>query len=304
MCLDAAVAPPKRLESVGQFPESPATQEYRYIRTESDLPRGTVWCELREDAPLWFNRETLEELRLIQNRTRLAVETADAVHEVPTKFQVLCSAIPDVFSYGGDLRLFASLIRAGDRCGLEAYANLATQVVYNSAISRTLGVTTVCVIEGTAFGGGFEAALSGSVLIAERGTEFGFPEIRFNMFPGMGAYQLLTRRVSAYKAEEMIMSGAVYTAETLHEMGVVDMLAEPGKGWQIAADYIRKSSAQSRGYEAFSKVVDISKHLNKDEFMRVAQIWVDAAFNLEERDLKIMDFLARVQDKKMPAAMN
>ena len=78
-------------------------------------------------------------------------------------------------------------------------------------------------------GGGFECALSGNVLIAERGAKMGFPEILFNLFPGMGAMTLLGRKIGYSKAEKVILSGKLYTAEEMYELGVVDVLVEPGE---------------------------------------------------------------------------
>jgi len=49
-----------------------------------------------------------------------------------------------------------------------------------------LPLTTISLAQGDALGGGFEAALSCSVIIAERRARFGFPEVMFNLFPGMG----------------------------------------------------------------------------------------------------------------------
>lgn len=50
-------------------------------------------------------------------------------------------------------------------------------------------------VQGDAFGGGLEFALSSNILVAEQGTRLGFPEILFNLFPGMGAYTFLYRKV-------------------------------------------------------------------------------------------------------------
>ena len=91
-------------------------------------------------------------------------------------------------------------------------------------------MTTISLIQGEALGGGFESALSSNVIIAERRARMGFPEILFNLFPGMGAYSLLSRRLGMKRAEDMIFSGRIYTAEELHEMGVVDLLVEDGTG--------------------------------------------------------------------------
>ena len=241
---------------------------------------------------------------MLQHRVRISQETESGVSEVETRFQVLCSARPGVFSYGGDLRLFASLIRRRDRNGLAAYAKLAAEVVCESANSRQNGITTIAVVEGTAFGGGVEAALAADFVIAERGVDFGFPEIRFNLFPGMGAYQLLSRRIPKPRAEEIILSGSVYKAEELHELGVIDVLVEPGEARQAAMDYVARGCAQIRGRNAFSKVVGICREINRDEIFRVADIWVDTAMELEERDLRIMDFLSRTQDERHQEVVN
>ena len=58
-----------------------------------------------------------------------------------------------------------------------------------------LPIVTISLVRGNALGGGFEIALSGDVIIAERSAMMGFPEILFNCFPGMGAFQTLSSRV-------------------------------------------------------------------------------------------------------------
>ena len=66
-------------------------------------------------------------------------------------------------------------------------------------------------------GGGFEHALTNDVIIAERGSRMGLPEVLFNMFPGMGAYSFLDRKIGQKLAEEVISSGKVYSAEEMRE---------------------------------------------------------------------------------------
>ena len=56
-------------------------------------------------------------------------------------------------------------------------------------------MTTIALLEGDALGGGFESALSCDVVIAEKHVKAGFPEVLFNMFPGMGGLSFLSRRV-------------------------------------------------------------------------------------------------------------
>ncbi len=99
-------------------------------------------------------------------------------------------------------------------------------------------MTTIALVKGNAMGGDMEAALSANVLVTEKLVKMGLPEVMFNIFPGMGAYQFLNRRLSPVAAEKMILSGKTYTAEDLYEMGVIDVLADEGKGEQAVKDYI------------------------------------------------------------------
>ena len=76
----------------------------------------------------------------------------------------------------------------------------------------------------------------------------GLPEILFNLFPGMGAYSLLARRIGARAAEELILSGKILPAAKLHEMGVVDVLAKDGEGEAAVQDWIAKNARRRSGY--------------------------------------------------------
>src|SRR5437667_431780 len=117
-----------------------------------------------------------------------------------------------------------------DRASLLAYGHSCIDNVFGWATCFGQPLTTIALVEGEAMGGGFESALSASVLIAEESARLGFPEILFNLFPGMGAYSLLRRKVGRRTTEEMIYSGALYTGRRLYDMGVVDVLAPDGVG--------------------------------------------------------------------------
>ena len=55
------------------------------------------------------------------------------------------------------------------------------------------------------------------MLIAERGAKMGFPEMLFNLFPGMGAYSLVARKAGPRVAEDLILNARVLPAEKMHE---------------------------------------------------------------------------------------
>ncbi|MCB1185505.1 enoyl-CoA hydratase/isomerase family protein, partial [bacterium] len=160
--------------------------------------------------------------------------------DYPLRYTVFGSKIPGVYNLGGDLPLFARMIRSSDREGLRRYAYACVEPLHFRAVNLGLPVIGISLVQGDALGGGFECALADDVIIAERSAKFGLPEILFNLFPGMGAYSFLSRRISPAQAERMMLSGRIYSAEELYEMGVVDMVAEDGAGEDAVYDYVER----------------------------------------------------------------
>jgi DSF synthase len=215
-----------------------------------------------------------------------------------TDFFLNCSDVPGVYSLGGDLHLFRALAAAGDEGGLLNYARACIDAVYNNAAGLHADVVTLAVVRGEALGGGLEAALSCQVVIAEKGAKMGFPEVLFNLFPGMGAYSLVARKANAHVADILIGSGQLQTAEALFEMGLVDHLAEPGQGEHVAREVMRGMRPKLKGLRAYYRAKDRAyDRLDKEELLEVAYEWVEAALRLDTRDLKMMDRLVRAQNK-------
>src|SRR2546421_680003 len=80
------------------------------------------------------------------------------------------------------------------------------------------------------------------VIVAEESAQLGFPEILFNLFPGMGAYSFLSRRIGMRAAEELILSGRILPAAKLREMGVVDVVCKDGEGQTAVREWIAHNS--------------------------------------------------------------
>jgi DSF synthase len=130
----------------------------------------------------------------------------------------------------------------------------------------------------------------------------GLPEILFNLFPGAGAYSLLSRRVGIRRAEEMIFSGRIYTAAELHEMGVVDVVVEDGMGEMEVYNYIRSNDRRRNGMQAVFSCRQFLNPVSYDELLNIANLWVDTALRLEEKELKLMSRLGRSQLKRAQGA--
>jgi len=281
-----------------QFTISPfVLPPYSQLLTDYDFERRAVWHYLNPQPRPCFTVGTLNEMRDVQSRVRQyrehSPEMADHV-----RYLVLASATPSVFNLGGDLDLFARLIADQDREGLRRYAHLCIDCVYDYAVHLgQQSLTTISLVQGKALGGGLEAALSCNVVIAERGALLGFPEILFNLFPGMGAYSFLVRRISPIQAERMLRSGEQYSAETLYEMGVVDVLAEKGEGMHAVNEYIRRHDRARNGLQAIQQLREWNNPVTREELIRITDMWVESAMEITARDLRTMARLTSAQHR-------
>ena len=84
----------------------------------------------------------------------------------------------------------------------------------------------------------------------------------------------------------------------LAEVGIVDILAEPGQGEQAVRNYIAERRHRSpNAMVALQAVRQAVNPVRYEELVQVTQAWVDAAMRLNDRDLKIMDRLVRSQNR-------
>ncbi len=276
-------------------------RHYKQIEVRFDPEHATAWTYLKPWGAPCFNLGMLEELRAHDS----AIESCGGrvlyegdLHQI--HYYVGGSRIEGIFSLGGNLANLVLLIKSGDRDTLMHYAKLCVDNMYQRICSYGSPMTTISLVQGEALGGGFETALSSNVIVAERRSRMGLPEILFNLFPGNGAYSLLARRVGMKRAEEMILSGRVYTAEEMHAAGVVDVLAEDGTGEAAVQDYIRRNERRRNGMQAVFSCRQHFHPVSYEELLNIANLWVNAALRLEEKDLKLMSRLARSQSKLVP----
>ena len=179
---------------------------------------------------------------------------------------------------------------------LTEYARAAVNVVYRNYVAHDLrGVTTIALLEGDALGGGFECALSCDVVIAERQVKAGFPEVLFNMFPGMGGMSFLARRVGRKVADEIVRTGRQYSALDLLELGVIDDVVETGEGQHAVHKLMRKRENQNAAHVAMNCVDRMIRPLSVQELQDVVKLWVDCAMQLSPRSLEWMQRLYQRQ---------
>ncbi len=272
------------------------TGEFEQLKTHYDARYKIGWFLMSGEPRPCFTPTLLDELD-----SYLAGVERDMIASGGEKydFLVVGSEVDGIFNLGGDLDLFTRMIHARDRDGLYQYAAHCIDILYRNMMHHNQDLTTISLIQGDALGGGFEAALSSNLIIAERGTKIGLPEVLFNLFPGMGAYSLLSRKIGPQKAEQMILSGRIYSAEEMHEIGVVDILAEKGEGEMAVYKYAKQAQRSPNTQRAMRKVKDVTNPVTMRELLDIAEIWADAALNLTAKDIKMMQRLVKRQDSRM-----
>jgi DSF synthase len=281
--------------------EEVASEHYENLDVSLDPESETFWCYMRPTGRPSFTPPALRDITRMQHTIKRLFDAQGRAAPPPFRYFVFGSSTPGIYNLGGDLGFFVDRIRKGDRAAMTNYAHYAIEAVYRNSAAFHVPAVTIALVQGDALGGGFECALSLNLIVAERSAKMGLPEILFNLFPGMGAYSFLSRRLDVLRAEKLITSGRIYSAVELHEMGIVDVLADNGQGESVVRDYIDSNRRKWNAHYAMFQARQRVRPVTLEELRDVVDIWVDAALRLPEQDLRKMERLVASQDRRMAA---
>ena len=295
--LDPKAAQPKILD-LKKITDARRLYELEQLEVTFEKEIGAIWTFMKPRGRASYNPDLLEDFHAWQR----GIVAAFSDRPAEVKYLLLGSRTPGIFNLGGDLNLFADRIRERDRAALVAYGESCVRILDRNMATLGLPMITIGLAQGDALGGGFESLLSFNVIVAEKQAKFGFPETMFGLFPGMGAYSLVSRRCGSAFAEEMMLSGKTYTADEMKEAGLIHMVVERGQGIEAAKDYMERNKRRHNGIRAVFQAGRAVNPVPLDEMDRVVQIWADACLALSDRDLKVMQRLVAAQDRLNGAA--
>lgn len=285
---------PRPYLSAGQRPEYAFSEQ---LCAQYDAGTQALWVRWTPAPRPSFNPGLLRALsecaRFIREHDGRLPHLSEAL---PVDYTVLASNVPGVFNLGGDLDLFLRLIERRDRDALVEYGKACIHVLYRNYVGHDLPIITVSLVQGDCFGGGFEAALSSDIVVAERHARFGFPEIVFNLFPGMGAYSFLDRRVGRRTTEELLSSGKTYCADDMLRLGVIDHVVDTGEGETEVSALTRRLGRNRNGLHGLAAVRRRINRVTHEELLDIVHLWADCALRLTGRDLKLMQRLVSRQN--------
>ena len=100
---------------------------------------------------------------------------------------------------------------------------------------QSLPIPTIAAANGHAFGGGFELICLSDWAYASSSAQFGFPEVRLGIFPGLGGTQTLPRLIGINAARRLILSGATLNANQGYQLGLFSGIEVDGSATLQAA---------------------------------------------------------------------
>ena len=272
--------------------------EFTEITVRFEADQGALWCMFNHTERPCFTPRLLDQIRSLQTRIEQGLAGPGDRADSPLRSVIWTSSMPGIWNLGGDLALFTRLIREGAEAELRRYAYTCVDAVYHNLTKGNLPFLTIAMVHGDALGGGFETVLSCDVVIAERSAKFGLPEVLFNLFPGMGAYSLLCRRLDGARAQKLMLSGRIYSAEELEAMGLVDLVVEPGEGPDAVRAYLERNRRRHDTLCALSRVRQHCQPVSYEELIAVTSLWVETALRLDDADLRRMEHLVRAQQRR------
>ncbi|MBN6101658.1 crotonase/enoyl-CoA hydratase family protein [Xanthomonas sp. CFBP 8703] len=277
----------------------PRSRSYSTIRVDSDCTDDSHWLYMhagqQPGTRPCFQSQMLDDV-LAALGALTSQELQQRRHSL--KHLVIASDA-NVFNLGGDLALFSDLIRRQDRNQLLSYAHRCVSGVHQLHRGLAGDVRTIALVQGDALGGGLEIALACHTIVAEEGITMGLPEVIFGLFPGMGAYSFLCKRMPPQLAEKIILEGNLYSSEQMHALGIVDVLVPKGQGRAAVKDLIRDQRRNQHSYLAMNAARNLAQPVTLQELQAITEVWVDSALALDEKSLRTMDRLVRAQTRRL-----
>jgi enoyl-CoA hydratase len=131
---------------------------------------------------------------------------------------LLTGAGDKAFAAGADIKFMAP------HSYMEAYNSDMLSGWDQVAACRT---PKIAAVGGYALGGGCELAMMCDMIFASTAAQFGQPEIKLGVMPGLGGSQRLTKLIGKSKAMDLILTGRMMGAEEAERAGLAARVVEP-----------------------------------------------------------------------------
>ena len=158
-----------------------------------------------------LNKQTIQDLNL-------ALQNCDA--DSNTGVIILTGSGEKAFVAGADIKEFADFTIAEGG----VLASHGQEILFDYV--ENFPKPIIAAINGFALGGGLELALSAHIRVASLNAKMGLPEVSLGVIPGYGGTQRLAQLVGKGRANEMIFTAGMISAEDAFNYGLVNSIVE------------------------------------------------------------------------------
>ena len=174
----------------------------------SEQKEAIQWITINRPNQLnALNKETIAELRA-------SIEEANANNAI--RVIVLTGSGEKAFVAGADIKEFADFdVEQGKNLAKQGQEQLFDFIENNHK-------PVIAAINGFALGGGLELAMASHIRVASTNAKLGLPEVSLGVIPGYGGTQRLANLVGKGKANEMIFTAGMISANEALQWGLVN----------------------------------------------------------------------------------
>jgi acyl-CoA synthetase (AMP-forming)/AMP-acid ligase II/enoyl-CoA hydratase/carnithine racemase len=185
------------------------------------------------------------------------VERAEATASVRA---VVITGSGSAFSAGGDLRKYLDLYEDRPRFSafLDDFARLCDRLERGPLVSCAM-------VNGACVAGGLELALACDLITIGAGARIGDGHLGSGQLPGAGGSQRLCRAIGLQKAKELLLTGALWSAEQAAVAGLVTRIFADSDLERGTLDLVASCGRHSSlGYATMKHLITVSQSTDLD----------------------------------------
>ncbi|MBK7863421.1 MAG: enoyl-CoA hydratase/isomerase family protein [Archangiaceae bacterium] len=245
------------------------------IEQQGAVERWTINSEARRNA---LSRAMVAELEHHLDRVG---DTFPAVRAV-----VLTGAGDKAFCAGADLKERATMNEHDVRGFLESLRETFQTIEKSHTVF-------IAAVNGAAFGGGTELALSCDLRVIAPGAEMGLTEVKLGIIPGGGGTQRLPRLIGRGPAKDLILTGRRVGADEAVRLGLAERVGGIEVAMQLAADVVENAPV---AVYAAKHAIDEGTHLELGEALMLEQRAYELVLKTQDR----LEGLKAFAEKRKP----
>ncbi len=252
--------------------------DFEYTTLKITVQDAIAWVQCdRPEKHNSLNREMLTELNQLLKELR---------NDEEVSILVITGSGEKAFVAGADIYELANY-------DMEQAHVFSQEVQHIFKTIETFPKPVIAAMNGYALGGGLELAMACHIRIASDNATMGLPETSLGIIPAFGGTQRLTNLVGKGKANELVLTAKMISAEQALKIGLInkivpkkELLLETAK---LSYEILKNSPiALSNAIQA----INASQDRTKEGYKTESQLFADC-FDTQEFQDRMADFFKR-----------